>query len=356
MAAPSSASTVGSSALWILVVLATVWFLRTAQSMLIPIALAVLISYALEPVVARLERWRVPRIAGSAVVLLVVLGTAAAGAYALRADAMRSVEAVPMAVERVRAVVASQLGGADVLGGPGGAFGSEAPANEAGEPDAAAPSGAAGASLLERVVSAILAFAGHAVVIVFLVYFLLMSGHHVRNRLVEVAGPEADHRHRTATIIDEINAQIQRYLLVVLLTSAVVGVATWLVLVWIGVRQAAMWALLAGIFNSIPYFGPVIVSGGLFLVGLAQGGGMTQALQMSGAALVITSLEGWLLTPPLMGKVERMSALAVFLGLLLWTWLWGAWGTVLAVPMLAVIKSTADHVPQLRPVGRLMAP
>jgi predicted PurR-regulated permease PerM len=83
---------------------------------------------------------------------------------------------------------------------------------------------------------------------------------------------------------------------------------------------------------------------------------MTQALQMAGAAIVITSLEGWLITPPLMGKAERMSPLAVFLGLLLWTWVWGAWGTLLAVPMLVVIKSVADHIESLRPVGRLMAP
>jgi predicted PurR-regulated permease PerM len=100
----------------------------------------------------------------------------------------------------------------------------------------------------------------------------------------------------------------------------------------------------------------VIVSGALFVVGMAQGGGVVHALQMSGAAIVITSVEGWLLTPALMGKAERMSALVVFLGLLLWTWIWGGWGTLLAVPMLVVIKSVADHVDTLRPVGRLMAP
>lgn len=132
--------------------------------------------------------------------------------------------------------------------------------------------------------------------------------------------------------------------------------ATWILLAWMGVQHAPMWAILAGVFNSIPYFGPVIVSGGLFVVALVQGGGVTQALQMSGAAIVITSLEGWLLTPLLMGKAERMSALAVFLGLLLWTWVWGGWGTVLAVPMLAIVKSIADHLQRLRPVGRLMAP
>jgi predicted PurR-regulated permease PerM len=183
-----------------------------------------------------------------------------------------------------------------------------------------------------------------------------MSGHHVRNRLVEIMGPDADDRRTTAAIVDEINAHIQRYLLVLLFTGAVVGVSTWLVLLWVGAQHAAMWGLLAGVFNSIPYFGPVIVSGGLFVVGLMQGGGITQALQMSGAAVIITSLEGWLLTPPLMGKVERTSSLAVFIGLLLWTWVWGAWGTVLAVPMLVIIKSTSDHVPRLRPLGRLMAP
>jgi predicted PurR-regulated permease PerM len=136
----------------------------------------------------------------------------------------------------------------------------------------------------------------------------------------------------------------------------VVGAATWAVLAWMGVRHAATWGILAGVFNSIPYFGPIVVSGGLFLVGMIQGGGMTQALQMSGVAILITSLEGWLLTPALMGKAERMSALAVFLGVLLWTWIWGPWGTVLAVPMLVVVKSVADHVPPLRPIGRLMAP
>jgi predicted PurR-regulated permease PerM len=169
-------------------------------------------------------------------------------------------------------------------------------------------------------------------------------------------GPDVDDRRTTAAIIDEINGHIQRYLLVLVFTAAVVGVSTWLALAWIGAEHAAMWGVLAGVFNSIPYFGPVVVSGGLFAVGLVHGGGITQALQMSGAAIVITSLEGWLLTPSLMGKVERMSALAVFIGLLLWTWLWGVWGTVLAVPMLVIVKSIADHVRSLRPVARLMAP
>jgi predicted PurR-regulated permease PerM len=291
-------------------------------------------------------------------VLILVLGVIGSGAYTLRDDARALLENAPRALQRGREVVLSQLGfsgkaiqeaatGAEARGHqPGGAGGEQAGGTEV----------QVAGSFVERVVAAIFAFAGHLVVVFFLIYFLLISGHHVRNRLVEIAGSDSERRRMTVTIVNDINAQIQRYLLVLLITAVIVGASTWGVLAWIGVQHAAMWGILAGVFNSIPYFGPVIVSGGLFVVGTMQGGGITQALQMSGAAIVITSLEGWLLTPPLMGKAERMSALAVFLGLLLWTWVWGAWGTILAVPMLVVIKSVADHVDTLKPLGRLMAP
>lgn len=113
--------------------------------------------------------------------------------------------------------------------------------------------------------------------------------------------------------------------------------------------------VLAGVFNSIPYFGPIIVAGGLAVVGVMQFGTTTKALGVSAAVLAITGLEGWLLEPPLMGRAERMNVLAVFIGLLAWSWIWGAWGTILAVPMLAVIKAVCDHVEDLNPIGRLLA-
>jgi predicted PurR-regulated permease PerM len=353
-ARPLSVSVVG---LWILVVLGTLFFLRTARELLIPIALAVLISYALEPVVAWLQRHHIPRIAGAGVVMLLILGAAGWGVYALRDDAGQLIEAAPKAAQKAREMVLSQVGS-------GGAVQqqtkeSKAAADSRG-PESGDPAAAQGASgegaFAQRAAGVVFSLAGHMVVIFFLIFFLLISGHHVRDRLVEISGPNPERRRLVSTIVSDINAQIQRFLLVLLFTAVVVALATWVVLAWMGVRHAATWAILAGVFNSIPYFGPVIVSGGLFVVGLVQGGGAAQGLQMAGAALVITSLEGWLLTPPLMGKAERMGALVVFLGLLVWTWLWGGGGTILAVPMLVVIKSVADHVDRLKPVGRLMAP
>lgn len=282
------------------------------------------------------------------------------GAYGLRDDAVQLVEALPKAAERAREMVLSQLGsGVEAIQEATKALSTTNGSTSSRDVGAGEPTGTSGqmvGSLLQQGLGAVLALGGHLVVIFFLVFFLLISGNHVRKRLVEIAGPDSEQRRMTATIVNDINAQIQRYLLVLAVTAVIVGAATWAVLAWMGVQHAAMWGILAGVFNSIPYFGPVIVSGGLFVVGMVQGGGITQAFQMSGAAIVITSLEGWLLTPPLMGKAEHMSALAVFLGLLLWTWIWGGWGTILAVPMLVIVKSVADHVERLKPVGRLMAP
>jgi predicted PurR-regulated permease PerM len=87
---------------------------------------------------------------------------------------------------------------------------------------------------------------------------------------------------------------------------------------------------------------------------LMQFGSATPALWVSAGALAITSIEGWLIAPPLMGRAEHMNVIAVFLGLLIWSWIWGVWGTILAVPMLAVIKAVADHIHPLQPFGELL--
>jgi len=340
-------------ALWVLAVVAVLFFLRTARELLVPIALAVLVSHALEPLVGWLERHSVSRLIGAPAAVLLVLALAAAASYSLIDDAVEVIESLPSAARHARQIVTTHVGrSAGAVQQAAAELGSvPGPA-----PDAPSPITLDGNSVVERVVSAVFAAAGEAVVIIFLVLFLLLLRHRTRAGIIEIAGPDAERRQVTARIIDDIEGQIQQFLMVLVVTGLVVAFATWAALRWMGIEHAAVWGILAGVFNSIPYFGPVIVSGGLLVVGLVQGGDLAQALLLSGIALLITSLEGWLLTPLLMGKVENMNALTVFIGLMLWTWLWGAWGTVLAVPMLVIVKSTADHVPGLSRVGRLMAP
>lgn len=311
---------------WIVSTIAMLWFLRTARALLIPIAVAVLLSYAVEPVVARLARARVPRALGAALVLLLLTGLFAWGAYSLRDEVSALLAAAPAAAAKLSAWA-----------------GMTDPIEAAGSP-----------SVILQGIGWILSGAGNLTIVVMLAFFLLLSGGHFTRRVVEIAGP-GERKRATAEVFDDINEQIQRFLLVQVFTSAVVGAATWAVLAWMGVPQAAVWGIAAGLFNSIPYFGPVIVSGGLFVVGMVQSGDPAIAGRMAGATLLITSLEGWLLNPVLMGKAEHMHVVAVFVGVLVWTWLWGAWGTILAVPMMVVLKAVFDHVDGLKPISRLLA-
>jgi predicted PurR-regulated permease PerM len=96
------------------------------------------------------------------------------------------------------------------------------------------------------------------------------------------------------------------------------------------------------------------VTGGLGIVAFMQFNSVTMTVYVCGATLVITSLEGFILTPMLLGRAARMNAVAVFVGLLFWSWLWGVWGTILAVPMLMMLKAVCDHVEDLRNVGELL--
>ncbi len=132
------------------------------------------------------------------------------------------------------------------------------------------------------------------------------------------------------------------------------AIGTWLAFRYLGLEQAAAWGVLAGVFNSIPYFGPVLVTGGTAVVGFLQFGSLEMAAVVAGASLLVTSLEGFLLTPWLTSRAARMNAVAVFVGLLFWGWVWNVWGMLLAVPMLMVVKTICDHVEDLKGVGELL--
>lgn len=340
----------------IIAIAAVVYLLRAAQSLVIPIAIGVLLSYALEPVVGWLVRRGVPRIAAATLVVPLTFGGAAWGLYALADQIVAATDALPQAARTFRdTITAPGAGPAANLRKALQQINTPAGASRAsdgnGTRDLVGSSAVAG--VLQRAASSTLTVAGDIMVIVFLVFFLLLTAPRLRARAIEVAGPDPG---RLRDIVDDVNAQIQRFLLVRLATAVLVGVATWAVLSWMHVQQAAFWGFASGAVNSIPYFGPVLVSGGLILVGLVQDGDLTRGLTMGGAALVITSIEGWLITPPLLGKAERMNVITVFVGILVWTWIWGPWGTVLAVPMLVMVKAAGDRVPSLQPLARLMGP
>jgi predicted PurR-regulated permease PerM len=195
---------------------------------------------------------------------------------------------------------------------------------------------------------------GQMTVVTFLTFFLLISGDTFRRKLVKITGPTLTNKKITVQALDEINAQIQRYLLVQLLASVLVGLSTWLVFWALGLKHAAVWGLAAAILNLIPYVGSVLVTGAAGLVAFLQFGEINLALAVVGASLIINTLEGNLMVPLLTSKASRMNPVAIFVGVLGWGWLWGVWGLLLGIPIMMVVKAICDRVDDLKPVGELL--
>jgi predicted PurR-regulated permease PerM len=200
----------------------------------------------------------------------------------------------------------------------------------------------------------VLSAANQLIMVLFLTYFMLLSDQLFKRKLVRIVGPNLSTKKVTVQILEDIATQIEQFLVIQILTSAVVGVVTWGALWALGLHQAALWGLLAGVFNSIPYYGPLLVAGGLSIVGFLQFGTFGMTAAVAGVALVITTLEGSMLTPRLMGRAAQMNTVAVFAGLLFWSWVWGIWGLLLAVPMMMVLKAVCDRIERLEPIALLL--
>jgi predicted PurR-regulated permease PerM len=352
-------------AVYVIAACAAMAVLYWAQAVFIPIVLSILISYALSPIVRSLTRIRVPRMLASAAVVALLTGGLGYAGYALSDDASAIVAAIPDAATRLRQVMRREQGEDGAIQQVQRAAEElQRTADEAAGANAAPPRGVQRVQIEEPAIdireyvmwgsAGVAAFAGEAMLIVFFVFFLLASGDLFKRKLVKIAGPSLERRKVTVQILDEINAQIERFLLVLLLTSVIVGVASWIAFTIVGLDQAVFWAVAAGAFNTIPYFGPVIVSLGTGIVAFLQFGTMSMAATVGAVSLAITSIEGWLLMPLLARRVVRTNEIAVFVALIFWSFVWGVWGTLLAVPILVSVKAVCDNIDDLKPIGELL--
>jgi predicted PurR-regulated permease PerM len=357
-----------NASLVLLAVLACLYTLHAASAVFVPLLLGVMFSYAMTPLVNRMVQWHVPRVLAAALLLVGILGGGGWIVWTLSDDAIEMIETLPQAAQKLRR-------GIEQMRRDGSGSTIETVQKAATEIERAAEDRAAAASpppprgvtrvqiekprfdiadyLWPGAIGLALAVT-QALVVLVLSFFLLASGDTFRRKMVKIAGPTFGEKRLTLQALDEIDGQIQRYLLVQVFTSAVVGLATWLAFAWIGVDNAAVWGVVTFALNFIPYLGSIAVTGGSALLGFVQFGTFEMAALIGGVALVINSIEGYLLTPWLTGKASRMNPVAIFIGVLAWGWLWGLWGLFLAVPILMVIKAVCDRVEDFKALGELL--
>ncbi len=350
----------------LLSVVAALYALHWAAPILIPVMLGVLISYAFSPLVNGMQKWHIHRAIGAAVVVIGLVAGTGWLVYSLSDEAASIVETLPDAAQKFRQTLRAERGP-----GPSAiekvqkaATEIEKAASETAPPASTAPRGVTRVQIekpkldihawLWSSTLGALTFFGQLVTVLFFAYFLMAAGDKFRRKLLKITSTRLSEKKVTVEMLDEITQQIQRYLLVQILTSALVGVVSWLAFSAIGLENAAVWGIAAGVLNSVPYFGPVIVSCGIALVAFVQFGTFGMALWASGIALVITSIEGYVLTPWLIGRTARINAVVVFACVIVGGWLWGAWGLLLAVPVVMMIKAVCDRVEDFKPLGELL--
>jgi len=355
-----------SASLALLAALASLYTLYWAKAVFVPILLGIMASYALTPVVDCLERWRLPRVLASALLLLSIVGGIGWTAYRLSDDAADLVASLPDVAQKLRQSI--QKPTAKGVRSATAIDNVQQAASELEKTAEVSPGGRRGVTRVQLEkpkfdiqdhlwtgTVGLLMLIGQATTVLFLTFFLLTAGNTFRRKMVRIAGPTFSEKKLTIQALDEITEQIQRYLLVQVFTSLLVGLATWLCFLSIGVQHAAVWGLAAGVLNFVPYIGSIVFTGASAAVGLMQFGNLESAVLIAGISLALHTVSGYVLTPWLTSRTSRMNAVTVFVGVLAWGWLWGVWGLLLGVPILMVVKAVCDRIDDLKPLGELLS-
>ena len=341
----------------VLVIVVLYW----AQAVLVPIALAVLLTFVLTPPVTWLERWlgRVPAVLATVTLVFIVLGLAGWGLA-------RQMDHLADDLPTYRVNILAKI--ADVRGaGKGGSVErlqetiegiktdlgqSSAPSGRASRPVVVTSelvTGFPGFSWLGPIVGPV----GTAGLVLAMVIFMLLERRDLRDRLIGLIG----HGRLTVTTkaFDEAGTRVSRQLLMQSLVSVVYGIAAGLGLYVLGVPYALVWAALAAALRFIPYLGPVIGAGAPILVSLAALPGWGGPLSVVGLFVVLELFTNLVLETVLYAGAAGISQVALLVSLAFWTWLWGPLGLLMATPLTVCLVVLGKHVPGLEFVGMVMA-
>ncbi len=317
-----------------LLVLAILYTLYFARALIVPIVAAILLYQLLQRPVQALNDVGLPLPASSAIVLFGLVGIIATGAHFMVEPAEQWLRDAPASLGELRRELQRTAGTFDELRELGEEIDELA---TMGESDPSVPMvqirppghlQAITGSLPAVVAGALLAFVA--------CFFLLIQGERLGRALVAL-GPSRLSRRRISNILRGVGAQVSTYLMTVTMINTGLGIVVALVMWIMQVPHPAMWGALAGILNFAPYVGPAVNTFVLTVVGVTAFDSLGQALSVPAAYLVVTTLEGMVITPMILGRRVSIGSLWAFLSVVFWGWMWGAPGALMAVPLTACI-------------------
>jgi predicted PurR-regulated permease PerM len=320
-----------------LLAIAVLFFLQEAKVVLLPLAVALILTFLLYGPVRLLSRRGVPPQLGAAIVL---------GAALTLAGSVVSTLAVPAADWWSRAPANIQQV-ADILERLRAALpipGMQPPRRGTREPDPVQQQIATESVTVTRTLAKhVLGFGVTAIATIILLYFLLASEYRLLSRTVE-ALPDRRARAKVLGGMRRAQRDIGRYLGTMTIINSGVGIAVGLAMLQLGLANPLLWGALAGAMNFVPFIGPSLVAGGLLVAGVLTFGEWTSMVAPAACYMLLHSIEANLVTPLVVGRRLRLSPMAVFLSVMLWGWLWGVAGAFIAVPMLLGIRAACQRV------------
>jgi predicted PurR-regulated permease PerM/methylmalonyl-CoA mutase cobalamin-binding subunit len=372
-----------SSPLFILVAMITaVAALYFAKAILLPLALAILLCFLLTPLANRLERWHIPRIVSTILVVALCVAVMGGLGYVVTNQLVELSAKLPEhkqnLLDKVRSIrpsktiarVSETLSDLrqEIVDGDKAATNENAGQPENQPPPAgSAPNSAPPPSyvqpfeisydtllqLMQSWLSALVAPITTAALVMILIFFILLDRENQRSRLVQLFG--RTHLHTTTEAIHDVAKRVGRYLRMLFVVNATYGIAITLGMSLIGLPGAIMWGVLAFSLRFLPYLGPWIAAVMPIIVSIAISPGWTQPMLVAGWFIIIELISNNVVEPLLYGSSIGMSTVGVLVAAIFWTWLWGPIGLILAMPMTVCLIVGARYVPQLRFITVLLA-
>jgi predicted PurR-regulated permease PerM len=325
--------------------------LYLARVVFIPLAFALMLSFLLSPLMMRLERLRLPRPLGAALIVVALLGSAGFAALQLADPAAEWVGRSPAVLQTLERKVrpwrrpvkdVSQL--AERVERITQVDQKKAPQEVTLERP----------SILSTAFDTVWTVGASALVALFALYFMLLSGEVLMGRVIAWV-PDLRSQRRTADVLDSIQRGMSRYLGTVFCINLTVGAAVGTGMYFLHMPNPVLWGAVAAIVNFVPYVGPLVGIVTVGAVALATFDKPAAALAPPLFYLILTSIEGNVLTPLILGRTTELDPLAIFIWLLFWGWLWGVPGAIVAVPLLMLIKLTCEKSRVLAPIAALLS-
>jgi len=321
--------------------------LRIGAGLLLPMAIAVLMTFLLVPVVRALRRLGLSAAVGAALAVFGTVAIVGSGVGLLAPRAAEWVSGAPKTVAKVQAKVRRFMRPlqrtADAM----------ARTTQSTAPGAAQTVQIQEPGLLQRIGLSTASVAATVVTVVFLTYFLLATLPTFRRKLADLIESRAGVMDAEAALT-EVESQMSRFMLINTVTSLGTGLATWGLLAALHLPGALLLGAVAFLLNFIPYAGALVT---LVLIGAAAVVSFDTTgpiLMAMGGSVLIQTLEGNLVTPHLQGRHLPLNPVAIFVSLLYWGWVWGAAGAILAVPIMVMLQVVAARVPRLHSLAVLL--